>query len=266
MRAIVFLLFLASSLASAQPQLGAQEPARRPSLTPGGYIPLRNVDVLSDTQGLDLTPYLRLNTHFIQRNWHSLTTSDAIGSPHNVADVALEFTVARDGSLSNAKLSQPSGDSALDQAALEALQRSSPFHELPSNYEGQSLALRVRLHYNPERAGGSEHEWSANAGGGGLENAGHPPVPKAVYTPEPEFSDEARRKHVEGVVVLKLTVSENGDVTDAVVTTGLGYGLDEKALEAVRRWKFKAPLKDGQPISTTVNVEVSFHLFNQGKG
>ena len=60
-------------------------------------------------------------------------------------------------------------------------------------------------------------------------------------------------------------MSENGDVTDAVVTKGLSYGLDEKALEAVRRWKFEPPLKDGEPISTAVDVIVSFHLFDQGK-
>jgi len=153
----------------------------------------------------------------------------------------------------------------LDQAALEAVRRASPFEALPSNYGGQSLALRVRLHYDPDRVAPLEHHWSANPGSVEPEHAGHAPVPKAIYTPSPEFSEEARRKHVEGTVALRLTVSENGDVTDAVVTKGLGYGLDEKALEAVRRWKFEPPLKDGEPISTAVDVIVSFHLFDQGK-
>lgn len=262
MRALLFfLLLLSSGLAAAQEPPDAQEPDRAHTLTPGGHIPLRNVDVLSDTQGQDLTPYLRVNVHFLRNNWRKLTTTDAIGSSHNVSDLSLEFTVSRDGSLKDAKLTQPSGDNVLDQAALEALKRSSPFHELPSNYAGQSLSLRVRLHYDPNWSAPTEHMWGANSGSAELEHAGHPPVPKVISAPDPEFSDEARRKHVDGIVLLRLTVSENGDVTDAVVTKGLGYGLDEKALEAVRRWKFQAPLKDGQPISTSVNVEVSFHLF-----
>jgi TonB family protein len=264
MRALLlFLLLLSSSsgLAAAQEPPDAQDTNPGHSLTPGGHIPLRNVDVLSDTQGQDLMPYLRLNVHFLHNNWRKLTTTDAIGSSHNVSDLSLEFTVSRDGSVKDAKLTQPSGDSVLDQAALEALKRSSPFHELPSNYAGQSLALRVRLHYDPNWSAPTEHIWSANSRSAELEHAGHPPVPKVISAPEPEFSEEARRKKIEGTVSLHLTVSENGDVTDAVVTKGLGYGLNEKALEAVRRWKFQAPLKDGQPISTSVDVIVSFHLY-----
>lgn len=262
MRALVFLLLLSSSLAAAQQPSDAPETNRGRSLTPGGHIPVRNVDVLSDTQGVDLTPYLRINAHFLHNNWRKLTTTDAIGSSHSVSDLSVEFTVSRDGSVKDAKVAQPSGDSVLDEAALEALKRSSPFQELPSNYAGQSLALRIRLHYDPDRADPLQQHWGANHGGGELEHAGHAPVPKPIYMPDPEFSEEARRKQVEGTVSLHLTVSENGDVTDAVVTKGLGYGLDEKALEAVRRWKFEAPLKDGHPISTSVDVLVSFHLHN----
>jgi TonB family protein len=261
MRALLLFLLLWSSGLVAQQFPDAQETNRGHSLTPGGHIPIRNVDVLSDTQGQDLTPYLRINVHFLHNNWRQLTTTDAIGSSHNVSDLSVEFTVSRDGSLSGAKVVQPSGDDVLDQAALEALKRSSPFHELPSNYAGPSLALRVRLHYDPDRAAPLEQHWSANHGSPELEHAGHPPVPKVISAPGPEFTEEARRKQVEGTVSLRLTVSENGDVTDAVVTKGLGYGLDEKALEAVRRWKFQAPLKDGQPVSTSVDVIVSFHLF-----
>jgi TonB family protein len=259
MRALAFLLVLSSGLI-AQQASDTQQTDRGRSLTPGGHIPIRNVDVLSDTQGLDLTPYLRLNTHFIQHNWRKLTTTDVIGSSHSLNDLVLEFTVSRDGSLNDAKLAQPSGDSALDQAALDALRRSSPFQELPSDYAGQSLALRVRLHYDPNLAAPVQH-LSANFKPLELEHAGRPPVPKLIYGPDPEFTDEARRKKIDGVVMMQLTVSETGDVTDAVVTKGLGYGLDEKAIDAVHRWKFKPALKDGQPISTTINVEVLFHLY-----
>lgn len=268
MRTLAFLFLLvhlSSGLAAAQLPADAEGATRRPTLTPGGHMPLRNVDVLGDTGGLDLTPYLRPNVHFVQHNWRKLTMVDAIGASHAASDLAVEFTVSRDGSLSGAKLTQSSGDSVLDQAALEAVSRASPFQELPSNYGGQSLALRVRLHYNPNLNAPLEHHWSATQRSAEPEHAGHAPVAKAIFTPNPEFSEEARRKHVEGTVALRLTVSENGDVSDAVVTKGLGYGLDEKALEAVRRWKFEPPLKDGQPISTTADVIISFHLSGEAK-
>jgi TonB family protein len=265
MRALVLVLLLLPELCAAQLAPAEGSEAAHGRTLAGGHIPLRNVDVLSDTQGLDLTPYLRLNTHFVHRNWRKLTAADMVGSSHAVSDLAIEFTVSRDGSLSDAKLVQPSGDSALDQAALQAVRRASPFEVLPSNYAGQSLALRMRLHYDPSWTGPTEQSiqehLSAIHASADLEHAGHAPVPKAIYTPDPEFTEEARRKKVEGVVTLKLTVSEKGDVTDAVVTKGLGYGLDEKALEAVRRWKFQAPLKDGQPVSSTADVMVNFHLY-----
>jgi len=265
MRALLLLLLLLPELCAAQLS-PTQEIGRGRSLTPDGHIPIQNVDVLSDTHGLDMTLYLRKNLLYIRRNWRKLTSADAIGSSHQVSDLSVEFTIARDGSLSDAHLAQSSGDSVLDQAALEAVGLASPFAALPSNYDGGSLALRWRLHYDPDRAVPPERHWSANGGSVELLHAPErTPVAQAIYTPDPEFSEEARRKHVEGVVVLRLTVSESGDVTDVVVTKGLGYGLDEKATEAVRRWKFKPPLKDGQPISSTANVEVDFHLFDHGK-
>lgn len=258
MRALVFLLLVLPELCAAQeaPTFGA---ARSPNLTPDGHIPLRNVDVLSDTHGLDLTHYLRVNTHLIYQDWRKRTTTDAIGSSHALSEVAVEFTVSRDGSLSGAKLSQPSGDSVLDKAALEAINHASPFEGLPSDYAGQTLELRMRLHYDPERVAHLPQPPIV------VPEHARPPVPQVIYNPAPEFSEEARRKGVEGVVTLRLTVSESGDVTDAVVIQGAGYGLDEKALEAVRRWKFKPPLKDGQPISSTITVETAFHLYSGKK-
>jgi TonB family protein len=260
MRALLFLLVLSSSLAFAQQPPDAEPTNPGRALTPGGHIPLRNVDVLSDTQGLDLTPYLRLNVHFIQHNWWKLTSDEAIGPSHELRDLVLEFTVARDGALIDAKLTQPSSDSVLDQAALEALRRSSPFQALPSDYAGESLALRLRLHYDPNLASPSQH-WAANSGSPELDHAGRPSVPKVIYGPPPEFTDEARRKKIQGVVTLRITVSETGNVTDAVVTKGLGYGLDQRAIETIHRWKFKPALKDGEPISTSIAVDMSFHLY-----
>jgi len=61
--------------------------------------------------------------------------------------------------------------------------------------------------------------------------------------------------------MLSLVVTPEGNTTDIKVTTSLGSGLDEKAIEAVRQWKFEPATKDGKPVAVKVAVEVSFHLY-----
>jgi len=85
--------------------------------------------------------------------------------------------------------------------------------------------------------------------------------PRAIFQPNPEYSEQARKKKIHGVVVLSLTVTVDGTVRDIKVVNGLGYGLDEKAVQAVSRWKFNPALKDGEPIDKEITVEVDFHLY-----
>lgn len=85
--------------------------------------------------------------------------------------------------------------------------------------------------------------------------------PHVIYMPDPEYSEQARRKKIQGVVVLSVTVAVDGSTRDIKIVKGLGYGLDEKAVEAARRWKFKPALKDGEPIEKEIAAEVSFRLY-----
>jgi len=84
--------------------------------------------------------------------------------------------------------------------------------------------------------------------------------PRAIYSPPPEFSDEARKRKVQGVVTLSAVVTSAGHATRIRVLQSQGYGLDEKAVEAVSKWKFKPATKDGKPVSVKIAVEVDFHL------
>lgn len=84
--------------------------------------------------------------------------------------------------------------------------------------------------------------------------------PKAVYMPDPQYSKEARKAGRQGTVVLWIIVGVDGRPVDIQVARSLGMGLDEQAIEAVRKWKFKPALKDGQPVPVKANVEVSFWL------
>jgi len=86
-------------------------------------------------------------------------------------------------------------------------------------------------------------------------------IPRAIYSPEPEFSDEARRSKYQGEVTLLATISADGRTRDLRVVRSLGMGLDEKAMEAVRTWRFDPAKKDGRPVAVQMNIIVSFHLF-----
>jgi TonB family protein len=85
--------------------------------------------------------------------------------------------------------------------------------------------------------------------------------PRAIYTPEPEFSEEARKAKYQGVVVLTIVVGTDGRVYSPRVLRSLGMGLDEKAVEGVKTWKFDAAKKDGHPVAVEMNVEVAFNLY-----
>lgn len=86
-------------------------------------------------------------------------------------------------------------------------------------------------------------------------------APRAIYDPEPEYSDEARKLRQQGVVILSLIVDPNGRARDIRVARSLGMGLDEKAVEALRNWKFQPGMKDGKPVAVQVNIEVNFRLY-----
>jgi periplasmic protein TonB len=99
-------------------------------------------------------------------------------------------------------------------------------------------------------------------GGGAYSVGGGVSAPIPIYKPEPAYSEEARKAKYQGTVVLWIVVDAQGGVAaDVRVVKPLGLGLDEKAVEAVRTWKFKPAQKNGTPVPVRVMVEVSFRLF-----
>jgi TonB family protein len=90
--------------------------------------------------------------------------------------------------------------------------------------------------------------------------------PKAINNVNAEFSDEARRGKFEGVVLVSLIVNQEGMPTDLRVERAAGHGLDEKALESVRQYRFNPAMRDGKPVAVRINVEISFRLGRGGAG
>ncbi len=100
-----------------------------------------------------------------------------------------------------------------------------------------------------------------NMGGGLRRIGGGVSAPVVLFAPEPEFSEEARKAKVAGNVLVYLQVDTNGRPTHVRVLRGIGLGLDEKAMEAVRQYKFKPAMENGHPVSVEMNVEVNFQIF-----
>jgi TonB family protein len=98
-------------------------------------------------------------------------------------------------------------------------------------------------------------------GGGPFRPGAGVTAPRAIYEPEPEYSEEARKIKQQGMVVLSVVVDQQGRPRNIHIARSLGLGLDEKAIEAVKKWKFTPGTKDGIPVAVQVNVEVSFRLY-----
>jgi TonB family protein len=86
-------------------------------------------------------------------------------------------------------------------------------------------------------------------------------APRGKHTPDPEYSQAARIASVQGTLVLWLIVDPTGAVQGPRIMQPLGAGLDEKAVEAVKKWEFRPATQDGEPVAVRINVEVNFRLF-----
>jgi TonB family protein len=85
-------------------------------------------------------------------------------------------------------------------------------------------------------------------------------APSLLYKSEPEYTEVARDAKYQGTVLLYIEVGPDGLAHNIKVARSLGLGLDEKAIEAVQRWKFKPGMKDGQPVTVAATIEINFRL------
>jgi TonB family protein len=95
----------------------------------------------------------------------------------------------------------------------------------------------------------SQPQWNSQAG-----------KPRIIHSDMPEYTKEALDAKIEGTVVLYFLVSMDGTVSDIKVLKGLGYGLDEKAIECLQHWQLSPGTSHGEPISTYATAEINFRL------
>jgi TonB family protein len=85
-----------------------------------------------------------------------------------------------------------------------------------------------------------------------------PPV--KIYYPQPQYTEDARRARIQGVVILEATINREGEVVDIQVLKGLPMGLDKSAVETALQWRFKPATENGKPVAVFFNLLVNFSL------
>lgn len=98
-------------------------------------------------------------------------------------------------------------------------------------------------------------------GGGFFRVGGGVSAPRPVFDPDPEYSEEARKAKYQGSVLLWAIIDAEGRPRNLRIARSLGMGLDEKATEAVSKWRFEPALKDGRPVAVQISIEVVFRLY-----
>jgi len=112
-------------------------------------------------------------------------------------------------------------------------------------------------------SGGGLGPGSGGGTGGGVFRPGTGGVgyPSCLYCPEPQYSEEARKAKYQGTVVLQVVITPDGRATNITVIKGPGLGLEEKAVEAVRNWRFRPSIgPSGKPVAVSLPIEVTFRL------
>jgi periplasmic protein TonB len=107
--------------------------------------------------------------------------------------------------------------------------------------------------YGPGEGGGY--------GGGIYHVGGGVAAPQLIFAPDPEFSDEARRAKFQGICVVSLVVDSQGNPQRVQVVRHLGMGLDQKAVDAVKQYRFKPATFQGKSVPVEVNIEVTFRIY-----
>jgi TonB family protein len=110
-----------------------------------------NLEVLSDTQGVDFGPYLSRVLQAVRMNWYNIIPEAARPPLLERGKVSIEFAILPDGKVAGMKIISPSGDVSLDRAAWGGITASNPFSPLPSEFHGPYLALRFHFYYNPAK-------------------------------------------------------------------------------------------------------------------
>jgi TonB family protein len=175
-----------------------------------------------------------------------------------------QFTPPRVDPLDNPKLPMPPTIVAPELPTLTAQNMGDPLSRMNVSSNGLGIGGGIGSGsgggVGPGRGPGVGPGSGGGFGGGAYRIGGGVSQPTLIAKVEPEYSEEARKAKWQGVVALQIIVDESGNPTNIKVIRSLGLGLDQKAIEAVMKWRFRPGMKDGKPVPVFANVEVNFRL------
>jgi TonB family protein len=198
-------------------------------------------------------------------------TSPAMATwPANTGDqlrmIRLSGVIGADGSISKLTVLGARGDEF--EAAAVAAVGQSKFAAGTLNGTAVPVAVCLRVPFVRMRPPVPRIVDCAGPNGAGGFGSGASQMPPGVTPPHvthvaiPEYSDQARRKRIEGIVILSTLVNEQGEATEVQVEKGLGFGLDENAVRAVSQYRFQPAIdRDGKPVAVRIKIEVSYRLY-----
>jgi TonB family protein len=196
---------------------------------------------------------------------------DEAKAAHVQGAVVLRAVIAKDGTIK--RLTYVSGPPPLVVSAIDAVQQWK-YKAYLLNGEPTEVETTITVNYSlgdsakgdptdpARRSEQALHEYremiemlAAKKIGNGVS------APVLVESHPPEYTAEARQAKTEGIVLVSLVVDQNGAPQILHVARGIGSGLDEKAVEAVKHYRFQPGMEDGKPVAVAMNVEVNFKIF-----
>jgi TonB family protein len=155
---------------------------------------------------------------------------------------------------------------AFDQAAILAV-RQSVFSPGTVNDSPVPVRIQIRTRFvDPSRPAyprivtrpGAQQHFGESFG---LSRISVDSLPVLIHSQNAEYSAQARAAKFQGVVMVSLIVTEEGLPSEVKIVKGVGMGLDEKAVAAVQKYRFRPAMKDGRPVAFPLHIQVDFHLF-----
>lgn len=267
-------LLIASSVLAACICMSAQNSSpdsnsSSASANSGHGIYVSGFEILDGARGLkqigELEQYAHQVLFQVRQKWYPqlLELQKSMERKRGIA--VIDFEINMDGSAGNVAKVVSAGDPSLDAAASLAILKSAPFAHLPAT-DLQSLKLRMHFGYDQPASATAPFcdgpNWGAHPTSYALHqmNEGLTP-PKATYSPDPEYSEKARKEKYMSTVWVAGTVDPDGAFADLCLSQAGGEGLDEKAMEAFRTWRFQPATLHGQAVAVRINVEATFHLY-----
>jgi TonB family protein len=182
--------------------------------------------------------------------------SEEARAAHHSGTVTLYVQINPEGKAVNMRVLHSLG-MGLDEKALEAVRK---WTFQPGMKDGRPVTVEAQIEVNFRFLDDPVKIAEGVPGGPVYRIVNGVSAPVLMTKVEPEYSEEARAAKYQGTVLLKVQIDPEGKVAKINVARALGMGLDEKAMEAVRQWKFKPAMKDGQPVTVESEIEVSFRM------